>query len=384
MPVLSRRSQALSVMAVAAIVIAIASIAYLRPGGRVAQPAPRPQTLTYPGPAQFLSARTGWVALNGAVLATSDGGRSWRRMRNLPYMRVTWMRLFDERHGLVLGFSLEGGARVERLLRTDDGGAHWTDEPLPSTDFVEQAGSVAAFTDRAHGWYVPSVTSGAGPQDLSLYRTDDGGTSWTRMAALDYLHPADHGLIRGGRPAALGFTDGANGWLVQTPVVVEDAVLSMTTDGGANWQTVALPPPQVDPMPLSYIAVPTVFPDGTALAWAVRGFMHGTAYVYRSADRGRTWATPLRLEEPIGAPAFVDSTHWWRGAGAVAARTSDAGRSWRRGGQAPDGLAISWLQPVSDRSAWAIGVKPSFASAELLRTDDGGGHWAVVPLDTGS
>jgi photosystem II stability/assembly factor-like uncharacterized protein len=135
-------------------------------------------------------------------------------------------------------------------------------------------------------------------------------------------------------------------------------------------------------MPISYIAVPTVFPDGTALLWAVRGFMHETAYVYRSSDGGRTWGVPVRLEQPVGATAFVDSNHWWRAAGNVAARTSDAGRSWHRGGRAPDGLSISWLQPVSDRSAWAIGVKPSFGSgAELLRTDDGAGHWSAVPLD---
>jgi photosystem II stability/assembly factor-like uncharacterized protein len=384
MPVLSRRSQALYVMAVAAIVIAVVSVVYLRPGGRAAQPAARPQVATYPGPAHFLSARTGWVALNESVLATSDGGRSWRRMRNVPNMRVTWMRMFDERHGLVLGFTRPDGARVERLLRTDDGGAHWTDELLPSSDLIEQAGSVASFTDPAHGWYIPAVTSGAGPQDVSLYRTDDGGTHWTRQAALDYLHPADHGLVRGGRPAGLEFTDAAHGWLVQAPVVVEDAVLSMTTDGGANWQPVVLPAPPGEPVPLSYLTVPTVFPNGTALVWAVRGFAGGTAYVYRSSDGGRTWGAPARLEQPIGATAFLDPTHWWRAAGAVVARTSDAGRSWHRGGQAPDGLTISWTQPVSDRIAWAIGVKPSFASAELLRTDDGAGHWSVVPLHAGS
>ncbi len=384
MPTLSRRSQALIVMAVAAILIAVASVVYLRPAGRAAQTASRPQAGTYPGPAQFLSARTGWIVVNGSVLATTDGGHHWRLMRNLPSLSVTWIRLFDERHGLVLGFSQPAGARVERLLRTDDGGAHWTDEPLPSTGPIEQAGSAATFADPAHGWYVPSPTAGAGPHDVSLYRTDNGGSLWTRMAATDNLHPADHGLTRGGTPTGLKFADAATGWLVQAPVIVTEAVLSMTTDGGANWQAATLPAPPGDAMPLSDIGLPTVFPDGTALVWAVRGFINRTAYVYGSADGGRTWGTPVRLEQPIGTTAFLDSTHWWRGAGAAAFTTSDSGRSWHRGGPVPDGLSISWLQPVSDRVAWAIGLKRTFARAELFRTDDGAAHWSVVPLDVGS
>jgi hypothetical protein len=95
---------------------------------------------------------------------------------------------------------------------------------------------------------------------------------------------------------------------------------------------------------------------------------------------------PLRGGHADGGSysGFLDSTHWWRGAGAAAFTTSDAGRSWHGGGPVPDGLSISWLQPVGDRVAWAIGLKRRFALAELFRTDDGGAHWSVVPLDVGS
>ncbi len=381
MPTPSRRSQALIVMAVAAILIAVASVVYLRPAGRAAQTASRPQAVTYPGPAQFVSARTGWIVVNGSVLATSDGGHHWRRMGDLPSLSVTSIRVFDDRRGLVLGSSQPAVARMKRLVRTDDGGAHWTDEPLPSNGQIEGAGSVAAFADPAHGWYLRSLIAGAAPHDFSLYRTNDGGSHWTAMVSTDNLHPADHGRSSGGTPTGLKFTDASTGWLVQAPVIVADAVLSMTSDGGANWQAATLPAPPGDATPLSDIGLPTVFPDGTALVWAVRGFINRTAYVYGSADGGRTWGTPVRPEQPIGTTAFLDSTHWWRGAGAAAFTTSDAGRSRRRGGPVPDGLSISWLQPVSDRSAWAIGVKPAFARAELFRTDDGAGHWSVVPLD---
>ena len=120
------------------------------------------------GPAQFLSASAGWIAQGDSLLATSDGGGHWRRIRTLPGMSVTWIRLFDERHGLVLESSGRVGDRAERLVRTDDGGAHWTAEPLPATDSLLQADSMATFPDRTHGWYVATETAGSGPKDFSL------------------------------------------------------------------------------------------------------------------------------------------------------------------------------------------------------------------------
>jgi photosystem II stability/assembly factor-like uncharacterized protein len=383
MPELSRGSRALSVIAVAVALLAVASVVYLRAGGSSPQPASKRPAAALVGSAQFLSARTGWVAVNDAVLSTSDGGRHWRRILALPNMLPTWIRLFDERTGLVLVSSQRPGARRDRLLRTDDGGAGWTDERLPANDSVIRASSMAAFPDPAHGWYVLGDVAGSGPKDVSVYRTDDGGTNWARIEALDFLHPAEHGLVRGGEPMGLDFADAEKGWLVQASVVVEDAVASMTTDGGASWQAVALPAPPGDSRPLSDMGVPAVFPDGTGLVWAVRGFQDATAYVYRSPDSGRTWGSPVQVQEQsLGVTVFVDPAHWWRAAGTVTVRTSDGGRSWYRGGTAPNGLSFSWLQPVSERIAWAAGVKPDLAAAELLRTDDGGDHWSAVAFET--
>jgi hypothetical protein len=69
-------------------------------------------------------------------------------------LSATWIQLFDERHGLVLGSSNLAGAHYERLVRTDDGG-------------MVQPRSVAAFPDRDHGWYLAGEIAGAGPKDLS-------------------------------------------------------------------------------------------------------------------------------------------------------------------------------------------------------------------------
>jgi photosystem II stability/assembly factor-like uncharacterized protein len=384
MPHLSRRTRAVGLIAVAAVLIVITSVAYLRPGGGATQPGstPRPPVL-FLGPAQFLSASTGWVAQGDSLLATSDGGRHWRRIRTLLNMTVTWIRLFDERHGLVLESSKPTSPYVERLARTDDGGAHWTAEQLPANDSMVQVASVAAFPDRTHGWYRMAETAGSGPKDLRLYRTEDGGRHWARIVAIDYLHSADHGLVRGGEPNGLHFTNAEIGWLTAASVLVEDAVLSMTTDGGSSWQTVTLPEPPRDSRPLSYIGVPKVFPDGTAVVSAFRGFINETEYVYRSSDGGRTWGQPVQLQQPSGITSFLDSSHWWHAAGTLSIRTADGGRNWHRGGRPPDGLSFTWLQPISQRSGWALGsqVKAGLPGGELLRTDDAAVHWSAIPLD---
>jgi photosystem II stability/assembly factor-like uncharacterized protein len=69
--------------------------------------------------------------------------------------------------------------------------------------------------------------------------------------------------------------------------------------------------------------------------------------------------------------------------GTLAARTADGGRNWHRGGRPPDALSFTWLQPISQRSGWALGtqVKAGPPGGELLRTDDAADHWSAIPLD---
>jgi photosystem II stability/assembly factor-like uncharacterized protein len=65
----------------------------------------------------FPSASTGWVADGSRLLATSDGGRSWRAL-NLGALRPRALAFADGRHGWML--DERGG-----LYRTADGGASW-------------------------------------------------------------------------------------------------------------------------------------------------------------------------------------------------------------------------------------------------------------------
>ncbi len=160
--------------------------------------------------AAFVSPAQGWVAGDGHILATADGGRTWTRQYAGPASLVQ-VDFADARHGWAVGTSV--------LLRTTDGGAAWTPVTDPcgsirSVDFVS-AGlgyAIAGGSQVRIDGGVPAPAIGG-----ELMATTDGGQRWLRVP---------------GAPAQAQtacFTTAASGFL-GTPGKVW-----RTSDGGRNW-----------------------------------------------------------------------------------------------------------------------------------------------------
>jgi photosystem II stability/assembly factor-like uncharacterized protein len=119
----------------------------------------------------FISSRVGWAVGTGALLATSDGGVHWAALPEpCPLIRSVHF-LSPE-----AGFAVAGGtsdasadsgpATPEvggRVLATSDGGRSWRVVPAPPD------AQTVCFSDPRAGWL------GA---DGRLYRSTDGGMSW--------------------------------------------------------------------------------------------------------------------------------------------------------------------------------------------------------------
>jgi len=104
------------------------------------------------------------------------------------------------------------------VLRTVDGGAHWQAVPVPAAEALDFRDIEAFDADTA-------VVLAIGPGEASrVYRTTDGGRSWTET-------------LRNADPRAfldcMAF-DGDRGWILGDPVDGRFQVLA-TEDGGATW-----------------------------------------------------------------------------------------------------------------------------------------------------
>lgn len=117
---------------------------------------------------RFLDALRGWaVGYDGAVLATTDGGRSWALLRFDPEWAKPWFDLhfFDAANGLLAGAN-------GTLLSTSDGGRSW--QPVESP----------ALADGPNLYNLVVLGDGslllAGERGF-LARSTDRGASWQRL-----------------------------------------------------------------------------------------------------------------------------------------------------------------------------------------------------------
>ncbi|HWP43617.1 MAG TPA: YCF48-related protein [Blastocatellia bacterium] len=123
----------------------------------------------------FVSAETGWAvgldsAGNGIILKTTDGGNNWA-VTGLPFNQVpTTVFFIDSNNGWVGGATPppgeeDGEGGPSDLLATTDGGTTWRSQrrlPVSITDIF--------FLDKSTGW--------AGGTRGAIYHTTDSGLTW--------------------------------------------------------------------------------------------------------------------------------------------------------------------------------------------------------------
>jgi Photosynthesis system II assembly factor YCF48 len=124
----------------------------------------------------FISGSTGWAVGADIVLATSDGGSHWAALpepgRCLPIRSVHFI---SPRYGFAVAggrditdFGPEAPRTGGAVLATSDGGRSWRVLPGPAD------AQTVCFSGPQAGWL------GAGGR---LYRTTDGGRSWAQVTA---------------------------------------------------------------------------------------------------------------------------------------------------------------------------------------------------------
>ena len=168
----------------------------------------------------------GWaVGDGGAIRATADGGATWSKQTSGTTADLTGVAFPDAAHGWAVGRTwvdapIDATGYWGIILATKDGGVTWRTQV--SGMRAEFTG--VAFPDAIHGW--------AADLDGSIWATSDGGATWSREYLENtHYHPvavafpdATHGWVVGGMETDRPGDDSLG------------ALILATADGGATWR----------------------------------------------------------------------------------------------------------------------------------------------------
>jgi hypothetical protein len=283
---------------------------------------------------------------------------------------------FDESHGLVVGAG--GPSGTDGVVRsTSDGGRTWG--PTIVLDSGPLVGVAVIGPQRA--WAVASCDNIEAPADCvdGLFRSDDGGTTWTRISSTVATSPS--------------FVDEDHGWAIQVtnqPTGDTDRGFLATTDGGRTWHAAL-----TGCSGRFGATVAVSFVDrlhgwvGCDETYGAGGAAKGIA---ETIDGGHDWLVRSGTSGDLGSVGSIDwsdylfalamrpnGTGMWLGQRGMTARTSSFGKTWTSGPPGdPDSDIPSGASLPTDRTWFLVMWLANAQETVLERSDDAGKHWSIV------
>ncbi|MDQ2950818.1 MAG: hypothetical protein M3R54_00990 [Chloroflexota bacterium] len=255
-----------------------------------------------------------------------------------------------------------------RLFRSADRGDTWFERTVPSNVPVN---SIAFVNDR-EGWILAASSAGAQcqVQSVVIYRTSDGAATWQRIDP--------QGIADSGCKESLAFNDATHGYLSAWDQNSAPRVFR-TTDGGTTWNGAA---PLADPPGFTTGVGVALRAAGVADFVSVTlvttlGIQGGREvdYIYRSSDRGTSWAYVTAAPLAGLAPVMITPQRWLQiSPPATAQETTNGGVSWH-----PFVTDYSQAAPVAPQIVFGDAVTGyATARGSIQRTTDGGAHWTSL------
>ena len=324
-----------------------------------------------PASVTFVSAEDGWVLgtapctsdICTSIVRTTDGGRHWTGVPapRSPYSRtdgVTTLRFADRTDGFAFGAA---------LWATHDGAQTWHRVSMPGEvdDLVAAGDTVYASVSCTGGCHEPTT----------VYRSPAGVDHWEKTS-----FPGAPGSSR-----VTLVSHGQDVWAVSGKTV--DGTGFWHTSGDGQWQ------PLPDPCTafgqlwrLQYVA-PTSATDlyllcagGVAAGSQPKQVLHSTDAGRHAESTGgeqvsRTGDVEGLTAAPAGRTVLVSA----RSGASVVYRSPDGARHWSQVLSAGDGgLGYHDVGFTTAQQAVAVHGSPTASTHQLLISDDAGAHWNVV------
>jgi photosystem II stability/assembly factor-like uncharacterized protein len=242
----------------------------------------------------FVDPQNGWAAAagehDGHILHTSDGGITWAVQSSEPSAGFSSVFFIDTNRGWAVGAKNNEWAPPEAnslglILATSDGGRTWRRQlspPVVQAWGPDVAGRTIIATpggpwsDEYVGrlvkglssvYFVDARTGYAAGNDCNIVKTEDGGTTWKRQVC-----PAGGSV----NLRSIFFVDASRGW------AVGDSVVMSTTNGGKTWVPHRLPAR----------SLASVYFADARHGWVVGGAGEGdTGVIFATSDGGRSWTS---------------------------------------------------------------------------------------------
>ncbi len=278
--------------------------------------------------------------------------------------------------------AIAAGVTTAALPLIGAGPAEASWETLPAEAFPGKRDDIS-FADARHGWY------GTGKGDL--FRTTDGGASWTKVAA----RPGT--FIR-----ALGFVDASTGFIGNIgtdyyPGVTDTTPLYRTDDGGLTWAPVDLGGKTIAGVcAIDVLRSQRIYQGRLEPLLIVHaaGRVGGPAGLLRSTDGGKRWSVSdlsaqagmildvKFLDEQTGL-LFASTGRDPTTTEGLILRTTDGGKGWSvvyRSGRPGE---LIWKASFVDRQIGYATVQSydqGRAQQLIAKTVDGGKNWTELPM----
>jgi photosystem II stability/assembly factor-like uncharacterized protein len=257
-------------------------------------------------------------------------------------------------------------ADVGKFFVSHNGGSTWSMQVDPQNGYGFRAGAVSAAAPApSNPDIMYAVKSGFG-----IFKSVDGGAAWSflHQSEVDYsyglaVHPANPNVVFSG----------------YNPKPFQDwAMLRRSQDGGVSWTTVLSVPHSTG---ITSVAIDPKNP-ATVYAASTGDAADGGGQIYRSLNGGDNWA-PLnphftmltvwgqpQLAGDPGAPSTAYAATWLGGTW----KTTDAGQSWTKLGDAPLSSTSLSLDPANPNVVYAA----DRTAPKVWKSTDGGSNWTAV------
>jgi photosystem II stability/assembly factor-like uncharacterized protein len=327
---------------------------------------------------EMLNADFGWGLAPGDdgiyhILRTDDGGEVWREITPPQPLTASSAWLYP-----AVDFSdpQTGWASyqyTDLIWTTKDGGVSWQPNRLEESAML---GGMIHSLDQDRVWFFQYVDGGMQKVYTILYRSEDGGESWTKL-----LDPYEDAVIQAFDKTGVDFFDADHGWLTRFFRGVSPFIsLETTSDGGVTWESLELPQPPSGTDLFSTCMCGVYDPH---LSSPAAGSFRLTcqcgsfesplfkSYLYQTTDGGETWDIQYI---PNGDLHFISQGTYYV-VDLEIYRTEDGGLNWDK---IKD---VNWdgqLSFVDDQTALGVALCTDDDKTALVKTTNGCGTFELI------